>query len=95
MLYNITRAEALKSLVFDLHWGYPANGSQDYLDGSCLLYAGDTFWRKYDYASVYYPSFPHMQHSGDKMDNAKKEGSVVLKLNINCLFIYLFPFLCI
>ncbi|RHZ47753.1 hypothetical protein Glove_568g14 [Diversispora epigaea] len=74
VLYNITRAEALKSLVFDLHWGYPANGSQDYLDGSCLLYAGDTFWRKYDYASVYYPSFPHMKHSGDMMDNAKKEG---------------------
>ena len=40
VLYNITRAESIKSLTFDLFWGYPANGTQDYLDGSCLLYVG-------------------------------------------------------
>ncbi|CAG8501012.1 513_t:CDS:2 [Scutellospora calospora] len=75
VLYSITRAESIKSLTFDLSWGYPVNGAQDYLDGSCLLYAGDTFWRKYDYASVYYPSFPHMRHSGDVMDNTRRTGS--------------------
>ncbi|RHZ77527.1 hypothetical protein Glove_177g11 [Diversispora epigaea] len=64
----------LKVCIFDLHWTYPANGPQDFLDGSCLLYAGDTFLRKYDSASVYYPSFPHMKHSGEIIDNAKKEG---------------------
>jgi stress response protein SCP2 len=74
VLYNITRAESIKNLTFDLFWGYPANGTQDYLDGSCLLYVGDAFFRKYDYASVYYPSFPHMRHSGDLMDNATKRG---------------------
>ncbi|CAG8677425.1 10665_t:CDS:2, partial [Acaulospora morrowiae] len=83
VLYNITRAESIKNLTFDLYWGYPANGAQDYLDGSCLLYAGDTFWRKYDYASVYYPSFPHMKHSGDEMDHANKRGHqrIVAKLD--------------
>jgi hypothetical protein len=40
VLYSITRAESIKSLIFDLFWGYPANGNRDYLDGSCLLYKG-------------------------------------------------------
>lgn len=40
VLYNITRAESIKNLTFDLFWGYPANGTQDYLDGTCLLYVG-------------------------------------------------------
>ncbi|RGB32731.1 hypothetical protein C1646_706105 [Rhizophagus diaphanus] len=74
VLYNITRAESIKNLTFDLFWGYPANGTQDYLDGTCLLYVGEVFFRKYDYASVFYPSFPHMKHSGDLMDNANKRG---------------------
>jgi stress response protein SCP2 len=39
-----------------------------------LLYFSDAFFRKYDYASVFYPSFPHMKHSGDLMDNANKKG---------------------
>ncbi|RHZ87889.1 hypothetical protein Glove_29g129 [Diversispora epigaea] len=29
----------LKVCIFDLYWTYPANGPQDFLDGSCLLYA--------------------------------------------------------
>jgi hypothetical protein len=38
VLYNITRAESIKDLTFDLFWGYPT--SVDYLDGTCLLYKG-------------------------------------------------------
>jgi hypothetical protein len=40
VLYNITRAESIKSLTFDLFWGFPESGSVDYLDGSCSLYKG-------------------------------------------------------
>ncbi|CAG8541428.1 3135_t:CDS:2 [Funneliformis mosseae] len=85
VLYNITRAESIKNLTFDLFWGYPANGNQDYLDGTCLLYMGDTFYRKYDYASVFYPSFPHMKHSGDLMDNANKRGHQQITANLDQL----------
>ncbi|CAB4414210.1 unnamed protein product [Rhizophagus irregularis] len=76
-LYTIdycTYAESIKNTTFDLFWGYPANGNQDYLEGNCLLYKGYVFFRKYDHMSVFYPSFPDMRHSGDMMDNANKRG---------------------
>ncbi|GBB88270.1 hypothetical protein RclHR1_14800005 [Rhizophagus clarus] len=71
--YSITRAESINGFTFDLNWGYPASG-RDYLDGSCLLYKGDVFFRKYDYATQFYPSFPYMKHSGNLMDNKNKRG---------------------
>ncbi|CAG8434047.1 10721_t:CDS:2 [Ambispora gerdemannii] len=74
VLYSITKAEALKSLIFDLNWGFPARG-QDYLDGTCIVYGGDEPIKKYDYMSIYYPKFPHVKHSGDVMDTAQKRGS--------------------
>ncbi|CAG8678338.1 uncharacterized protein OCT59_008414 [Rhizophagus irregularis] len=71
-LYGRAYAESINSLIFDLFWGYP--GSIDYLEGSCLLYKGDVFFRKYDNKSVFYPSFPHIKHSGSMIDDANKRG---------------------
>ncbi|CAG8534104.1 5674_t:CDS:2 [Paraglomus occultum] len=73
ILYEITQAESVKNLVFDLDWGFPAN-HPDYLDGTCFLYTGNQYWRKYDYQSVFYPATPSMRHSGDVIDNANKRG---------------------
>nr|CAG8447800.1 10547_t:CDS:2 [Entrophospora candida] len=74
VLYSISKAEAIKNLTFDLFWDYPTSGATDYLDGTCLVYAGVALWKKYDYASVFYPKFPHMKHSGDVMDGTNKKG---------------------
>ncbi|PKC02218.1 kinase-like protein [Rhizophagus irregularis] len=73
-LIIVLYTESIKSLIFDSFWGYPANGTQDYLEGSCLLYIGDVLFRKYDYISAFYPSFPHIKHSGALMDNTNKRG---------------------
>ncbi|CAB4485265.1 hypothetical protein RhiirA5_454557 [Rhizophagus irregularis] len=83
VLYSITRAESIKSLIFDLFWTYP--GSIDYLDGTCLLYKGDEFVRKYDYMSILYPKFPDMRHSGDKMDEPNKKGSQRITAKLDAL----------
>ncbi|RGB26111.1 hypothetical protein C1646_770842 [Rhizophagus diaphanus] len=72
VLYGRAYAESINSLIFDLFWGYP--GTQDFLEGSCLLYKGDVFFRKYDYKSVFYPSFPHIKHSGSMIDDVNKRG---------------------
>ncbi|CAB4399014.1 unnamed protein product [Rhizophagus irregularis] len=82
-LIVVLYAESIKSLIFDLTWGY--HGSIDYLNGSCLLYKGDEFVRKYDYMSIFYPRFPDMKHSGDKMDEPNKKGSQRITAKLNAL----------
>src|SRR6185312_12870127 len=49
ILYEITEKETIKDLVFDLDWGFPNDQTVDYLDGTCFLYTGNKYWRKYDY----------------------------------------------
>ncbi|CAB5384171.1 hypothetical protein RhiirA5_425570 [Rhizophagus irregularis] len=85
VLYGGAYAESINSLIFDLFWGYPANGNQDCLDGSCLLYKGDVFFRKYDRISIFYPSFPYMRHSGDKLDEPNKRGSQRITAKLDAL----------
>ncbi|CAG8450983.1 12082_t:CDS:2 [Cetraspora pellucida] len=82
VLYSITPDQALKNLAFDLYWGFPSSG-QDYLDGTCLIYAGDSLWKKYDYQSTYYPNTPYIRHSGDIMDplNGKGHHKITIKLD--------------
>ncbi|CAG8542208.1 4804_t:CDS:2, partial [Acaulospora colombiana] len=73
VLYSITKDQALTNLAFDLNWGFPKTG-QDFLDGTCLIYAGDRLWKKYDYSSSFYPSIPYIKHSGDIIDNEQEKG---------------------
>jgi len=77
ILYEISEKETIKDLVFDLDWGFPDNHTVDYLDGTCFLYTGNTFWRKYDYQSTDYPSLPSTKHSGDVLDRANRRGDFV------------------
>ncbi|CAH1759653.1 722_t:CDS:2 [Entrophospora sp. SA101] len=84
LLYSITKNQSLKSLTFDLQWGYP-NGKIDYLDGTCLLYKDDTFFRKYDYLSKLYNDIPSMYHSGDRMDSTNQIGHHSIKANLSDL----------
>jgi stress response protein SCP2 len=48
-----------------------------------LLYFSNVFLRKYDYESVFYPSFPHMKHLGYVMDDVNKRGHqrIMMKLD--------------
>ncbi|XP_052068624.1 uncharacterized protein LOC127707904 isoform X2 [Mytilus californianus] len=68
-LYSIP--EDFNHVVFDLYWGYPRSG-KDYLDASCLMFSGTTFYRACDYHYVK----PHssVRHSGDRMDDFRKQG---------------------
>ncbi|CAG8447959.1 12478_t:CDS:2 [Ambispora leptoticha] len=74
VLYSISKAEAIRSLIFELNWGFPDRG-QDYLDGTCMVYAGAEPLMKYDYMSIYYPKFPHMRHYGDNIDAVNSRGN--------------------
>ncbi|RIB26689.1 hypothetical protein C2G38_2162745 [Gigaspora rosea] len=82
VLYSITQDQALTNLAFDLYWGFPHSG-QDFLDGTCLIYAGDELWKKYDYLSTFYPSIPYIRHSGDIIDHANARGhhKITIKLD--------------
>lgn len=63
--------EDFNHVVFDLYWGYPRSG-KDYLDASCLMFNGTTFYRLADYDN----RRPHqsVRHSGDIMNNRRKTG---------------------
>jgi stress response protein SCP2 len=62
-------AESVKHLVFDLHWVYPASG-QDFLDGSCLVYAGNKMLQVFDYDHNF--GISGVTHSGDVPDDNKR-----------------------
>ncbi|CAG8477173.1 7298_t:CDS:2 [Paraglomus brasilianum] len=74
ILYEITEKETIKDLVFDLDWGFPNDQTVDYLDGTCFLYTGNKYWRKYDYQSQYYPSTQNTRHSGDVLNRTTRRG---------------------
>ncbi|CAG8447983.1 12480_t:CDS:2 [Ambispora leptoticha] len=74
VLYSISEAESIQSLVFDLNWGFPASG-QDYLDGTCMVYGGVELLKIFDYGHVNHQDFPDMKHSGDVIDSANQRGS--------------------
>jgi stress response protein SCP2 len=59
-------ADAIKHLVFDLRWIYPTTG-KDYLDGSCLLYAGNKMVAMFDYN--HRSGIAGVTHSGDAPDS--------------------------
>ncbi|RIB23341.1 hypothetical protein C2G38_2139796 [Gigaspora rosea] len=72
VLYSIPKDLALTNLHFDLSWEFPSSG-HDYLDGTCMIFEGDKFWRKYDYISSFYPG-TDIRHSGDDMNFSKGTG---------------------
>jgi len=80
ILYSIS---ALNSVVLDLYWGFPPPLpgflAGDYLDATCLAYAGNQyqFIVDYDHRAYY-----GIVHSGDIMDGNKKEGHHTIKINL-------------
>ncbi|CAG8496243.1 25736_t:CDS:2 [Gigaspora margarita] len=82
ILYSITKEVSVANLVFDLYWGYPITG-RDYLDGTCLIYAGMSLWKKYDYSTKSYPEINYIKHSGDIMNDTNRRGHhrITIKLN--------------
>ena len=58
--------------------GYPSN-STDYLDASCLLFAGSSFVSVVDYKSK---AASGIVHSGDLMDNYKRIGHHIIDVNL-------------
>ncbi|KAF0525875.1 tellurium resistance protein terz-like [Gigaspora margarita] len=84
ILDSITKEVSIDNLVFDLHWGFPITGC-DFLDGTCLIYAGKSLWRKYDYRSTSYPDINYIRHSGDIMDSTNQRGHHRFTINLNQL----------
>ncbi|CAJ0641720.1 20892_t:CDS:2 [Entrophospora sp. SA101] len=84
LLYSISKGQALKSLTFDLHWGFPG-GKVDYLDGTCLLYQDNVYFKRFDWNSKTHPDIPNMSHSGDKVDNANQTAHHCIKANLSDL----------
>ncbi|CAG8573979.1 16628_t:CDS:2 [Gigaspora margarita] len=73
VLYSIPKDLALTNLNFDLSWEFPNSGC-DYLDGTCMMFEGDKFWRKYDYISMNYPDIKEIWHCGDEMKYNEAKG---------------------
>ncbi|CAG8532913.1 25731_t:CDS:2, partial [Dentiscutata erythropus] len=82
ILYSITKEVSIADLAFDLYWGYPIMG-RDYLDGTCLIYAGTSLWKTYDYNKKCYPNIHYIRHSGDIMNETNRQGHhrITIKLN--------------
>lgn len=73
LLYSISKELSINSLTFDLYWGFPPNRG-DFLDGTCLLFAGKHLYRTFDYKSTYSSEIPNMSHSGDVIDKDNRRG---------------------
>ncbi|VDI21380.1 Hypothetical predicted protein [Mytilus galloprovincialis] len=69
-----------KHVVFDLYWGYPGKGI-DYLDASCLMFCGTTFYRICDYYD--WDPHPSIEHSGDMMNDNKRKGHHKIDVFLN------------
>ncbi|CAG8852036.1 18092_t:CDS:2, partial [Gigaspora margarita] len=80
LFYN--ERTSFKNLVFDLYWGYPKSG-RDYLDGTCLIYKGNTLWKAYDYKAKVHLDVSYISHSGDLMNDSDATGhhKVLAKLD--------------
>ncbi|CAG8568870.1 14879_t:CDS:2, partial [Cetraspora pellucida] len=75
LLYSISKGQAVNNLVFDLYWGHRNYRSKpDYLDGTCLIYKGNTLWKIYDHRHLTYPDISYIKHSGDVMDTIHATG---------------------
>eukprot|EP00762_Andalucia_godoyi_P005386 ANDGO_08374.mRNA.1 hypothetical protein len=74
----------IRTVVFDLKWGYPAAG-RDYLDGSCLIFAGHDFRIPIDFNMQVIPDeagLDYISHSGDIMDDSKRLGHHKIQVNL-------------
>jgi len=69
-------------VVFDLFWGYPTSGC-DYLDASCLMFSGTSFYGLCDYKHRW--PFDSISHSGDIMDNVNKIGHHTIDVSLQKL----------
>uniref|UniRef100_A0A7S4IAT7 Ubiquitin-like domain-containing protein n=1 Tax=Prymnesium polylepis TaxID=72548 RepID=A0A7S4IAT7_9EUKA len=92
-----TQGTAVSNLSFDLTWGFPARGS-DFLDGSCLLYAGTEFVTVVDYSKRAHAG---VWHSGDQQNDAAMRGTHNMKVdttnlpaNVDKLFFALSAYNC-
>jgi len=72
----------LSAVNFDLSWGYPLLG-RDYLDGSCLAFAGKTLVGTADYANR--SSVDGLRHSGDMIDDRLRLGHHVITVDLTKL----------
>jgi len=57
-------------VIFDLSWNYPSAG-RDFLDASCLMFMGSTW---YDYIDWNEKASSSVWHSGDKLDDKHRVG---------------------
>ncbi len=84
LLYAIPEGSSIKTLVFDLFWGYPIKLIRDYLeiypatgpdflDGTCVIYSGASTVDMVDYSHKSAVS-GLVTHSGDVMDESNRIG---------------------
>ena len=66
-------------VVFDLFWGYPTSG-RDYLDASCLMFNGTSYYGRCDYRCRH--KYQAISHSGDLMDNVNKIGHHTINVSL-------------
>ncbi|GBB96373.1 hypothetical protein RclHR1_02740004 [Rhizophagus clarus] len=81
LLYSISKELSINALTFDLYWGYPSNG-RDFLDGTCMLYAGQQLVRTFDWSKKNFNDIPNVSHSGDIMDHVNKRGHHCITANL-------------
>src|ERR1700733_7816171 len=89
LMYSIQANSTIRNVVFDLNWGFPVTGS-DYLDGSCLMYSGNSFSQVIDYARRL-STDDAVVHSGDVMTTSTGHHKITIDLSkvnpsINKLF---------
>lgn len=78
LLYAIP--QNFNHVIFDLFWGYPSHGA-DFLDASCLIFAGKYHTATVDYARRSYNSNA-IWHSGDVMDDSKRIGHHTIEVQL-------------
>ncbi|CAG8685872.1 hypothetical protein RhiirA5_421732 [Rhizophagus irregularis] len=81
LLYSISKELSINALTFDLFWGYPSTG-RDFLDGTCMLYAGNQLYRTFDWSKKNFNDVPNVSHSGDIMDHVNKRGHHCITANL-------------
>ncbi|CAB4475439.1 hypothetical protein RhiirA5_401259 [Rhizophagus irregularis] len=81
LLYSISKELSINALTFDLYWGFPPNRG-DFLDGTCLLFAGKHHYRTFDYRLNHFSEIPDMSHSGDIIDKVNRRGHHSITANL-------------
>lgn len=67
-------------VIFDLYWGYPKHG-RDYLDASCLAFAGKSHICVVDYGHMIFNGTA-IKHSGDVMNDATRTGHHTIEVHL-------------